>query len=173
MKRLYAMLIFSLLVALVAVAGRTHAAAAASRPCANAPAYHALDFSLGSWSISVPGEAPQATSTIRLDVRGCAVVEEWKGQNDVGINIDAYNEADGHWHRFFVDSYGKVHTFEGSAGPGAIVYRGTSREPDGRVFINRLTLRSEGPNTMTQLWQKSPDGKTWSTAFQGTYTRAQ
>ena len=76
-----------------------------------------------------------------------------------------------HWHRFFVDSYGKVHVFEGVAANGAIVYTGTSREADGRVFMHRLTLRSHGSNEMTQLWQKSADGKTWTTAFEGTYTR--
>ncbi|MGC2242274.1 MAG: hypothetical protein WBA06_01505 [Candidatus Aquilonibacter sp.] len=165
-------LLVAVAVGLSLASGSTQAFARASaNTCAASAAYHALDFSIGAWSISVLGESTKGSSEIRRDIRGCAIVEEWKGQNDIGINVDAYNTEDKHWHRFFVDSYGKFHVFEGVAANGAIVYTGTSREADGRVFMHRLTLRSHGSNEMTQLWQKSADGKTWTTAFEGTYTR--
>ena len=144
---------------------------AADGACDSSAAYHALDFSLGTWSIAVPGAPSGATSVIQREVGGCAIVENWKGGRQVGINVDAYNSEDKHWYRFFVDSIGKVHVFEGVAAGASIVYRGTSPGPNGTTELNRLELRSEGPKRMTQLWQKSVDGKTWTIAFQGTYTR--
>ena len=144
---------------------------AAGGSCDGSATYHALDFSLGTWSIAIPGAPSGATSVIQREVGGCAIVENWKGGRQVGINVDAYNSEDKHWHRFFVDSIGKVHAFEGVAQGASIVYRGTSPGPNGTTELNWLVLRSEGPNKMTQLWQKSTDGKTWTIAFQGTYTR--
>lgn len=145
--------------------------AASPTSCEKNSAYRALDFSLGSWTVAVPGFSGKSTSEIRRDVRGCAIVENWSGAQDAGLNIDAYNVEDQHWHRFFVDSLGKVHTFEGVARNGSIDYRGTSREPDGKIYLNRLELRSEGRDKIAELWQKSPDGKVWSTAFEGIYSR--
>lgn len=144
---------------------------AAGGACGISAAYHALDFSLGTWAIAVPGSPAGATSVIQREAGGCAVVENWKGGRQTGINVDAYNSEDKHWHRFFVDSIGKVHVFEGVAEGASIVYHGTSPGPGGATELNRLVLRSEGPDKMTQLWQKSIDGKTWSVAFQGSYTR--
>ncbi|HLI96219.1 MAG TPA: hypothetical protein VKT72_09040 [Candidatus Baltobacteraceae bacterium] len=112
-----------------------------------------------------------ATSVIRREAGGCAIVENWTGGDQTGINVDAYNAEDKRWHRFFVDSIGKVHVFEGIAEGASIVYDGTSTGPNGTIEINRLVLRGEGPNGMTQLWQKSTNGKTWRIAFQGTYER--
>ncbi len=139
--------------------------------CQRSAAYRGLDFSIGAWVVNVPGFAGKSSSEIRRQVRGCAIVEQWSGGADAGMNVDAYNSEDHHWHRFFVDSQGKVHTFEGTAGPNGIEYRGTSREPDGKTYLNRLVVRSEGADKMTQLWQKSRDGRVWSTAFEGIYQR--
>lgn len=144
---------------------------AARSACGASAAYRALDFSIGTWSIAVPGAQSGATSVIRREAGGCPIVENWTGGDQTGINVDAYNAEDKRWHRFFVDSIGKVHVFEGIAESASIVYHGTSTGPNGTTEINRLVLRSKGPNEMTQLWQKSTDGKTWSIAFQGTYKR--
>ena len=146
-------------------------ASAPATSCESSAAYRALNFSIGTWSVSVVGFSGKATSEIRHEIRGCAVVEQWRGGSDVGMNVDAFNAEDNHWHRFFVDSQGKVHTFEGIVRGNALEYRGTSQEPDGKVYLNRLELRSDGPAKMTERWQKSRDGNRWSTAFEGIYTR--
>ena len=137
----------------------------------SAAAYHAMDFTIGRWAVRVPGSTSPATSDVQFDVRGCAVVERWSGQTDSGMNVDAYNAEDGHWHRFFVDAYGKVHVFAGSADGRTVRYEGQSTGENGQRTRSRLTIFKRGPNTFDQLWEKSVDGKTWSVAFKGVYTR--
>src|SRR5579872_387919 len=88
--------------ALALAAYALHAGApvrAAGGACGGSAAYHALDFSIGTWSIMVPGTPSRATSTIHREAGGCAIVENWNGGGQTGINVDAYNTEDKRWHR--------------------------------------------------------------------------
>jgi hypothetical protein len=148
------------------------AVAATGKSCAGAGPYRGLDFTIGDWAVAAPDGSSEGPSTIRADVNGCTVVEDWGGPSDGGRNFDAYSADDGHWHRLFVDSGGRVHVFTGANEAGAIRYAGTSQNPGGGTSLNRLTLRPLGRDEFDELWQKSIDGgKTWKTVFEGLYKR--
>jgi len=140
--------------------------------CAHLAEYRSLDFTIGTWTTTDRKGSFAGTSTIKYDLDGCMLIETWRGRGVSGRNLDAYNAEDKHWHRFFVNSLGKVHVFEGISDGTSIRYEGTSADSNGKNIWNRLTIRKDGPNKVAQLWQKSSDGgKTWQTAFQAIYIR--
>jgi hypothetical protein len=148
-------------------------AQAAPGNCAGAGPHRALDFTIGTWTVTAPEGTSEGPSVIRSAVNGCMLVEDWGGPGDGGRNVDAYSADDRQWHRLYVDSAGRVHLFAGRSDGGTIGYEGTSHEPDGGTALNRLTLRPRGADAFDELWQKSRDGgKTWKTVFAGTYRRA-
>jgi hypothetical protein len=155
-----------------------HAAseAAPPPPCASSPDYRSLDFTIGHWTVVDSDGHPIGTSSIQSDLNGCVVIENWVAPDGAarGRNVDAYNAEDQRWHRFFVDNRGHVHDFEGVSAGNSVRYEGLSTGPNGEQVRHRLTIRKEGPDRVTQLWEKSNDaGKTWQTAFQGVFSRAQ
>jgi hypothetical protein len=140
----------------------------------SATEYHALDFTIGDWAVSDSQGNAIGTSEIRSDLGGCVVVENWvaPGGSPMGRNMDGYNQEDKRWRRYFADTRGHAHVFEGMSNGDSIQYEGTSKGPKSEAVLNRLTIRKDGPDKMTQIWQKSSDGgKTWDPAFQGVFSR--
>jgi len=151
-------------------------AAAVMGPCVSDPGNRALDFWLGQWSVSAPGSAPSATSTVVLELDQCVVVERWDGgRGHIGENLFAYSDDEKKWHGLFADNEGRVHVFlEGEASPSQVRFSGPSQGSNGETFLNRVTIRRIDRDTVEQAWERSSDGgKTWTNAFRGQYTRKQ
>lgn len=151
-------------------------AAVIAGPCVSNPDNRALDFWLGDWSVAAPGSAPSAKSTVVLELDKCVVVERWDGgRGHTGENVLAYSADDQSWHGLFADNEGRVHLFfHGKASPGSVEFSAPSRGPKGETTLNRVTISRINADQVQQLWQKSSDeGKTWTTAFRGQYTRKQ
>ena len=149
-------------------------AAADEGPCVGQPESRALDFWLGEWTIGVPNEHTDATSKVSLELGDCVVVERWDGgHGHVGENMFGYSADDKSWHGMFADSVGHVHVFvNGHAGSDSAEFVGPSKAANGETVLNRITISRNGPDQVRQLWAKSSDGgKTWTTVFQGEYTR--
>jgi hypothetical protein len=143
-------------------------------PCTKQVESRALDFWLGEWKIGVPNENEDATSKVSLELGDCVVVERWAGgDGHVGENIFGYSADDKSWHGMFADSVGHVHVFlNGRVHSDSAEFTGPSRGPNGETLQNRITIRRIGPGHIQQMWAKSSDGgKTWTTVFQGEYTR--
>lgn len=152
------------------------ASATNASSCAANPSNRALDFWLGQWTIAAPGGAANATSTVTLQLDKCLVVERWDGgRGHTGENVLAYSSDDRSWHGLFADNEGRVHIFfYGKASPGSVEFSAPSRGPKGESILNRVTISRINADQVEQLWQKSSDdGKTWTTAFRGQYTRKQ
>ena len=150
--------------------------AADSAACASNRDGRTLDFWLGEWTIGAPGGAPNATSSVTLELDKCLVVERWDGgRGHTGENFFAYSADDRGWRGLFADNEGRVHVFlEGKAAPGSAEFSGPSRGPQGQSVLNRVTIHRVSDTRVEQVWQKSADdGKTWTTAFRGEYTRRQ
>ncbi|HKF49668.1 MAG TPA: hypothetical protein VKB38_20070 [Terracidiphilus sp.] len=149
--------------------------AADDTSCASSPNRRALDFWIGEWSIASPGNPPDASSSVSLDLSQCVVVERWKGErNHSGENVFGYSADDQSWHGLFADNEGRVHVFlEGKATAGTAQFTGPSRGPGGETVLNRITVRRIDANHVEQEWQKSADnGKTWTRQFLLDYTRS-
>jgi hypothetical protein len=151
-------------------------AAAEASPCATNPDSGAFDFWLGAWTVAAPGGQANATSRVALELGKCLVVERWNdGRGHLGENLFGYSADDKEWHGLFADNEGRVHVFvDGKVSDGTAVFTGPSRGEQGQTILNRVTIRRVSDNHVEQVWQKSSDnGKTWTDAFRGEYTRKQ
>jgi hypothetical protein len=145
-----------------------------SAACATNPHSRQLDFWLGEWTIAGPDGKPGATSRVHLALGKCMVVESWSGgQGHEGENMFAYSQDDHSWHGMFADNEGRVHVFvDGKVTLGSAEFSGPSQGPKGETLLNRISIARAGPDRVKQLWLKSADnGITWSTEFQGEYSR--
>jgi putative sterol carrier protein len=143
-------------------------------PCEGQPERRALDFWLGDWKIGVPNENVNAVSKVSLELGDCVVVERWNGgDGHVGENIFGYSADDKSWHGMFADSVGHVHVFlDGQVRLDSAEFSGTSRGEHGETILNRITIRRVDRDHVRQVWAKSSDGgNTWTTVFNGDYTR--
>jgi hypothetical protein len=144
-------------------------------PCAANAHGHGLDFWLGDWKIT-DGEQPgYATSVVSLELGKCLVVENWndgaghRGQNLFGYNVDSKT-----WSGIFADNRGRIHIFDhGTVAAGNAEFYGASDGPNGRTILNRISIVRMRSGNVEQTWQQSADnGTTWTTVFQGKYSRA-
>jgi hypothetical protein len=166
---------FLLMVAVTASAAMLprFALATDAGPCADA-AHRQLDYWLGDWAVTAPGSAPNASSKVHLELDGCAVVENWDGgRGHIGENVMAYSADDHGWHGLFLDNKGRVHVFvDGKVEAGSAEFSASSRAEDGTTVLNRVRIVRISADKVEQLWEKSSDhGATWSTEFQGEYSR--
>lgn len=148
--------------------------AANNGKCASQVESGALDFWVGEWNIGVANENVKAVSRVTRELGDCVVVERWDGgDGHIGENIFGYSADDKSWHGMFADSVGHVHVFvDGRVVAQSAEFTGPSRGPQGETVLNRITIRRIGPDHVRQQWVKSSDGgKTWTTVFDGEYTR--
>jgi hypothetical protein len=147
-----------------------HAAA-----CSASSATRELDYWLGDWKVTMPGnQGSGTTSKVTLALDKCVIVESWNdGKGHVGENRFAYNYEHKTWGGLFVDNNGHVHVFtDGKVATGTAEFHGPVRSPNGDTTLHRIRITRRGPNQVEQLWEKSvDDGATWSTVFRGEYIR--
>jgi hypothetical protein len=134
-----------------------------------------LDFWLGNWTVSRADGQPTGASNVSLSLDKCLIVEHWEGEmGHKGETIFAYSPDDKSWHGMFADNEGRVHVFEGQVQEGRAEFEGPSRGPNGQAVLNRVRLIRESSDKLEQTWEKSTDGgKSWTTIFQGEYSRKQ
>lgn len=152
----------------------TRTAAADSGKCGAAPASQELNYWLGDWTVTTPGEPGSSTSNVSLLLGKCVVVENWKdGTGHAGENIFAYNLGEKSWRGMFVNDHGQAHVFvDGKVAAGTAEFDGPSRGPKGEAILNRIKLVRKAPNRVEQTWEQSSDnGATWTTVFRGEYSR--
>lgn len=168
--------VFFLLAAVVAGATAAAPAGAAEelQPCAvNAPS-RALDYWVGEWSIASPGGGAGSTSTVRLLLDQCVLVESWgDGRGHDGENVFGYSQGDRDWRGMFFDNRGHVHIFvAGKVADGTAEFLGPSVGEHGEAVLNRIRLVRLAQDRLEQTWEKSVDnGQTWSRQFRLEYTR--
>jgi hypothetical protein len=145
-----------------------------SEPCsANSPSRQ-LDFWLGDWNITYPGAPGGSTSKVSLSLDKCELVETWDdGQGHKGENRFAYNYENKSWRGMFADNRGHVHVFvDGQVSDGSAEFLGPSRGPNGETIPHRIKVFRVSADKVKQVWEKSADnGATWTTVFQGEYSR--
>jgi hypothetical protein len=146
----------------------------AAPPRCDTPEFRQFDFWVGDWVV-VNGGQELGRNRITLEEDGCVVHEHWTGAGGgTGQSFNFYDRRDGRWHQVWVSSWGGALNLSGALTDGAMRYTGLTRRPDGGTMEHRLSFTPNADGTVRQLWETSTDGgKTWSTAFDGTYRKAQ
>jgi len=143
--------------------------AQSSPPPCTAPEYRQFDFWIGEWEVRGPKGGLAGVNRITRIENGCAIEENWKGAGGfTGRSLNAYRSSTGTWHQTWVGSDGVVLLLDGRYEAGKMVLEGTT----GRT-MHRITWSRLDAGKLRQFWEQSDDqGKTWTVAFDGTYSPA-
>lgn len=148
---------------------------AGQAPRCSAPEHRAFDFWTGSWSVVAANGRLAGRSVVRPVMGGCALHERYvtpRGYEGESFNV--YDATRGVWHQSWVDNGGLLLTVEGGFDGTRMVLEGETTDTLGAVTLQRITWsRVDGDrDRVRQHWEASTDGgATWSTAFDGLYTR--
>ncbi|APV52177.1 hypothetical protein BWI17_22390 [Betaproteobacteria bacterium GR16-43] len=143
-------------------------------PCA-APEAHQFDFWIGEWDVTGANGKPAGTNSIKV-LYGCVLHESWKGRGGFeGQSFNRYDAARGLWHQTWVDNSGTLLAIEGTFKDGVMRLSDASlpgkKDPN---KLNEIAWSVNADGSVRQHWRTSEDGgKTWVTAFDGRYVRAQ
>jgi hypothetical protein len=147
--------------------------AAVNAPCSVAQ-YRQFDFWLGNWTVTSRRTGKVAgTNNVTREYGGCVVMEHWSGVRGLhGSSFNTYDAGRRVWHQTWVDDRGTLLLLDGGLHAGSMVLQGRTVGTDGKSMLNRITWTPLRNGTVRQHWTvSSDDGKTWSDAFDGIYTR--
>jgi hypothetical protein len=153
-------------------AGFTEDAPPQPQPACGTPEHRQFDFWIGEWSVTQAGK-PAGTNRIERILDGCALLESWTGASGFrGNSLNFYDATRKRWHQTWTDTSGLGLAIDGEFAQGRMVLAGTRLDPQTqRTVHDRITWTPNPDGTVRQLWESSSDGKTWTTAFDGLYTR--
>lgn len=143
-------------------------------PCEHDEAFREFDFWLGDWVVHGPGGGQAGTNSITREERGCVLVERWANTaGGTGQSINYVDKTTGEWVQVWNAEGGSQinirggMTDEGMRLVGTLHTIGTGTTVPFRAL---WTLLPDG--RVRQLFEQSTDyGETWTTWFEGFYTR--
>jgi hypothetical protein len=132
--------------------------------------YRALDFWLGSWTVTTAGGEPAGLSSVVSVLDGCAVLERWEDvRGESGLGLHRFDRALGRWRQTWLDDRGRSMELDGDPEEGCM--RWSHEDPSGA--IERGEIRKLGEDRLEQKASRSADGgKTWTPLFHLVYHRA-
>ncbi len=148
---------------------------AAVKPC-NSPAYHLLDFWVGTWDVgSADGSQRAGKNTIVKILDGCAIIENWTGvSGSEGKSLFYFDDAEQTWKQIWMtdtQSIKEKHMIA-RADNGAVRFQGEIRQGDGSRLLDRTTLAPVSDGRVRQVIEQSRDGgETWQMTFDAVYVR--
>lgn len=135
-----------------------------------------LDFWLGDWELAytgADGKPAKSRNRISKTLDGCAVLEEFTGAPGTkldGRSYSTYDRATRRWKQTWVDNTASYLDFDGATVDGNMAFvRSATRA--GKVTHQRMVFRDVKGDSLTWLWQSSPDGHAWTTQWEIAYHR--
>lgn len=141
-------------------------------PSCSAPEHRQFDFWLGEWVVHGPKGGQAGTNRIEKVENGCAIQENWTAANGTtGRSLNVYEPVSKSWIQVWSGG-GMVLLLRGAYDGEKMVMEGESVGQSGGVVRDRITWSRLPGGKLRQLWEQSADGgKTWTVAFDGTYSR--
>ena len=144
-------------------------------PDCTAAKFRQFDFWIGEWRVTAGGREAGA-NVIESALDGCAIAEHWTSVGEVrGESLNFYDRATGAWHQAWTDERGNALWMTGGLIDGQMVMQ-TDPLPagNGSEVAHRITWAREGSGQVRQFWESTTDGgATWSTVFDGVYSRVE
>lgn len=133
----------------------------------------ALDFWIGSWTVSWPDGT--GTNTIRRALDDAVIEENFECRDDDGAlhgrSFSVLDRADGRWKQTWVDSSGAYLDFVGVLVDGRISFQ-RSAVIDGRDALQRMVWLDVHLDSFRWEWQRSFNGgATWEAVWPLDYRR--
>jgi tetratricopeptide (TPR) repeat protein len=139
------------------------------RPCSG-PEFRQFDFWLGEWNVkSQASTGPGSQSRITRINGGCTILEQYTTPLGYeGTSLNFYDAQRKVWHQTWIDNQGGALYLEGGLDGESMVLATTSSTEN----IQRITWTPLEDGRVRQHWESTTDaGKTWSTVFDGYYSR--
>lgn len=135
------------------------------------PEFRQFDFWLGEWTVTQADGRQAGTNRITAIEDGCALLEQWQGGGgSTGTSLNFYDRNDRKWHQAWMSNSGGALLLAGEFQDRRMVLRSESTGADG--MMHRITWSPLGDGRVRQFWESSNDGgRSWKTAFDGTYTK--
>lgn len=134
-----------------------------------------FDFWIGDWEVHSAQGRLLGFNRITPILGGCALQEEWNSADGKvrGVSLNAYDPADSRWHQAWVDTApSRLALVGGLAGRDMVMEQRPPTGGPGAGAVQRITWRPLPDGRVRQLWESSSDeGRTWTTAFDGYYSR--
>ncbi len=139
------------------------------RPC-RTPEFRQFDFWLGDWDVESPASpGGKGRNQITSINDGCTIREVYTTSIGYqGTSLNFYDAARKAWHQTWIDNQGSALYLEGSL-QGEAMVMSTTTDPQN---VQRITWTRLDDGRLRQHWESTADGgKTWTTAFDGYYTK--
>lgn len=135
--------------------------------------YNEFDFWLGDWQVTSEVDDIVRFNTISKVNNGCTILEEYTSPSGyVGKSLNIYDQQTKQWHQSWTDSSGLLLQLQGSIKNDSMVMEGEAYGKDHQIITNKISWTPNKDGSVRQHWQISQDkGKTWQTAFDGTYRK--
>jgi hypothetical protein len=133
-----------------------------------------FDFWLGDWDVRDPRGKLVGRNRITRVHGGCALEEQWSGNGGVtGGSLNAWDAERSRWHQTWVDNTGGLLQLDGGwTGERMVLSGQDAPAPGASPTLQRISWEPLPDGRVRQLWEASKDGgRTWTTAFDGTYSR--
>jgi hypothetical protein len=145
---------------------------ALAQPAAKcAESFDQFNFWIGEWNVTANGNKA-GTNSIQPILDGCVLQETWAGAGgSAGSSFNFYNPQTKKWQQFWVWRNGTTLELSGEYKDGKMTLSGTSLNRAGKKVENRITWYDNKDGSVRQHWEVSPDGKEWSTSFDGLYKK--
>lgn len=148
--------------------------AADKPPSCTTATHRQFDFWIGHWRVMEKDKLAGHNRITSID-GGCVLLESWTGVSGfTGHSLNIYDASRGVWHQTWVDNSGSLLVLEGTFRDGKMVLEGEHEGTEaGKKRRERITWTPLPGGEVRQHWESSTDGGvTWTTAFDGRYTRA-
>lgn len=143
-------------------------------PCEHDEAFRAFDFWIGEWEVHGPAGRKAGSNTIERAERGCVLIENWtSASGGTGMSINYLDKTTGKWVQVWnAEGGSQIHIRGGMTDDGMLLV-GTLHDVASNTTSPFRGLWTPLPDgRVRQFFEQSGDGgKTWSTWFEGFYTR--
>ena len=144
------------------------------QPGCSAPEHRQFNFWLGEWDVKLASGKEAGRNRIVAMHDGCALFEDWRGNGGyTGSSLTLYDRDAKRWHQTWVDNTGGLLQLDGGWKDDRMVLSGQDAPAPGTPpTLQRISWQPLPDGRVRQLWEVSKDaGRTWTTAFDGTYSR--
>jgi len=178
MTRLLGTVLILLLSASTVLSQQSAKPATPPDPC-TAAEQKQLDFWVGEWDLTWPGqkagETSHGTNSIRRILDGCVVQETFSGGDSMhlrGASVSIFDFTAGKWKQTWVDNEGGYLDFVGELKDSQVILQREAVRNDGTKVLQRMVFKNIGPNELDWSWEASRDGgKTWQVQWPIHYKR--
>ena len=143
-------------------------------PCEDNDVFDQFDFWVGEWEVHGPAGGFAGTNSITKEERGCMLQERWvNSAGGTGQSINYVDQITGEWVQVWNAEGGSQINIRGGLTDEGMLLVGTLHTVGTDTTIPFRALWTLLPDGRVRQFfeQSADDGKTWTTWFEGFYTR--